>query len=131
MASTKNFGQRSRSVTKSNFASTSDNYTQDLGLNKYIQDVLDKHMLANHTIEEEDKRGEGEAEGEEEKQMINAESTQLLPDQDQIILHQDKSQPSLGKSPGLKSQRMPSKIDMSSLLPSMFKITRKKSPKVQ
>ena len=62
-------------MTKSNFASTSDNYTQDLGLNKYIQDVLDKHMLANHTIEEEEKRGEGEAEGEEEKQMINAEST--------------------------------------------------------
>jgi len=46
-------------------------------------------MLANHTIEEEEKRGD--AEGEEEKQMINAESTQLLPDQDQIILHQDKS----------------------------------------
>ena len=128
MSSTKNFGQRSRSVTKSNFASTNENYTQDLGLNKYIQDVLDKHMLANHTIEEEDKRGE-EAEGEEEKQMINAESTQLLPDQDKIYL-KDKSQPSLGKSPGLKSQRMPSKIDMSSLLPSMFKITRKKSPKV-
>ena len=82
-------------------------------------------MLANHTIEEEDKKGE------DEKQMINAESTQLLPDQDQIILHQDKSQPSLGKSPGLKSQRIPSKIDMSSLLPSMFKITRKNSPKVK
>ena len=88
-------------------------------------------MLANHTIEEEDKRGEAEGpEGDEEKQMINAESTQLLPDQDQMVLLQDKSQPSLNKSPGLKSQRMPSKIDMSSLLPSMFKITRKKSPKV-
>ena len=67
MASTKNFGQRSRSVTKSNFATTSDNYTPDLGLNKYIQDVLDKHMLANHTIEEEEKRGDAEGEVEEEK----------------------------------------------------------------
>ena len=62
--------------------------------------------------------------------MINAESTQMLLDQDQIDLHQDKSQPSLMKSPGLQSQRMPSKIDMSSLLPSMFKITKKTSPKM-
>ena len=48
-------------------------------------------MLANHTIEEEEKRGDAEGEVEEEKQMINAESTQLLPDQDQMILQQDKS----------------------------------------
>jgi hypothetical protein len=29
--------------------------------------VLDKHMLANHTIEEEEKRGDAEGEVEEEK----------------------------------------------------------------
>lgn len=56
MSSTKNFGGRSKSVTKSNFGLSSEQYTQDLGLNKYIADILDKHMLANHTIEEENKQ---------------------------------------------------------------------------
>jgi hypothetical protein len=65
--------------------------------------------------------------------MINAESTQILPNQEQLEFKNEQNENESVKipSPALKSQRMPtkmpSKIDLSSMLPSNYKLSKKLS----